>query len=120
VAACGERRHCSDGEGRRVAARGDRRGGGWRRPWGPGSVMWGGARGSGDRGLVRRCSDGEGRRVATRGDRRGGGWRRKEIGGVKSCSTDMGTGWWSRSRRGTLRVSAEVADTLSAKSAHGD
>jgi hypothetical protein len=28
VAACGERRRCSDGEGRRVATCGDRRGGG--------------------------------------------------------------------------------------------
>jgi hypothetical protein len=51
--------------------RGDR----WRCPWGPGSAVWGGARGSGDWGLARRCSDGEGQRVAAHGDRRGGGTR---------------------------------------------
>jgi hypothetical protein len=80
------------------------------------------ARGSGDQGLARWCPDGEGRHVVVRGDRRGGGWRRKGIEGVASCSTSVvgvGTGWWSRSGRGTLRVSAEVADTLNAKSAHG-
>jgi hypothetical protein len=82
--------------------------------------MWGGARGSGDWGLVRRCLDGEGWCVATRGDRRDGGWRRKGIGGVASRSVGVGIGWWSRSGRGTLRMSAEVANTLSAKSAHGD
>jgi hypothetical protein len=73
--------------------------------------MWGGARGSGDWGLVRRCLDGEGWCVAMRGDRRDGGWQR---------SVGVGIGWWSRSGRGTLRMSAEVANTLSAKSAHGD
>jgi hypothetical protein len=64
---------CPNGEvqrvGRRVAACGER----WRRPCGPGSGTWGGARGSGDRALTRRCSDGKGRWVAARGDRRGGG-----------------------------------------------
>jgi hypothetical protein len=85
VAARRERRRCSDSEGQRVAVRVDQRGGGWRRSWGPGSVVWGGARGSGDRGLARRCSDGEGRQVAARGDRRGGGarglegWRRTRL-----------------------------------------
>jgi hypothetical protein len=58
--------------------------------------------------------------VVACGDQRGGGWRCKGIGGVASCSAGVGTGWWSRSGRGTLRVLAEVADTLSAKSAHGD
>jgi hypothetical protein len=35
MAACGEERRCSDGEGRRVAARGDRRGSGWQGTWRP-------------------------------------------------------------------------------------
>jgi hypothetical protein len=51
---------------------------------------------------------------------RGGGWRHKGIGGVASCSAGVGTGWWMRSGRGTLRVSAEVADALSAKSSCRD
>jgi hypothetical protein len=48
------------------------------------------------------------------------GWRRKWIGGVALRLAGVGTGWWSRSGRGTQRVSSEVADTLSAKLAHGD
>jgi hypothetical protein len=52
--------------------------------------VWGGARGSGDRGLARWCSDGEGLRVAARGDQRGGGWQRKGIRGVASCSAHVG------------------------------
>jgi hypothetical protein len=43
-----------------VAVQGER----WRRPWGPGSGAWGGARGSGDRALAQQCSDGKGRWVA--------------------------------------------------------
>jgi hypothetical protein len=65
VAACGERR--------RGAARGDRRGGGWRRPWGPGSAVWGGLGGVG-------TGDWRGGAQTARG----GGWRRKGIGGVAS------------------------------------
>jgi hypothetical protein len=104
----GERRQCLDGEGRWVATRGDRRGGGWWHPWGPRSAVRGGARGSGDQGLARWCSDGEGRRVVARGDRRGGGWWRKGIRGVASRARLV----W-----GLLVVAAH---TLSAKSTHGD
>jgi hypothetical protein len=78
VVARGERRRCSNGEGRWVAACGDQRGGRWWHPWGLGSAVWGGARGSGDWGLARRCSDGEGQWVAARGDWRGGSARGSE------------------------------------------
>jgi hypothetical protein len=61
VAVRGKMQRCSDGVGWRVAVGGDRKGGRWRHPWGLGSVVWGGARGSGDWGLAWRCSDGEGR-----------------------------------------------------------
>jgi hypothetical protein len=110
-----------------VAARGDQRGGGWRRPWGPGSALWGGARGSGDRGLARRCSDGEGGawgsegwRVAAQGDQTVAGGGTKGPVGWRRARLVWGlTGGRARGR-GTRRVSAEVADTLSVKSAHGD
>jgi hypothetical protein len=106
VAARGERRQCSDDEGQHVGIRG---------------VAGGGA--PGDRGVP--CREGLGgvwTGIWRSGARttRGGGWRRKGIGGVALRSAGVGTGWWSCSGRGTLRVVAEVADTLSAKSAHGD
>jgi hypothetical protein len=93
VAARGERQRCSNGEGRRVVARGDRRGGRWRCPWGPGSDVWGGSRGEWGLGFGTVVLK---RRGAAHGDRRGGGWRHKGIGGVALRSAGVGTDWWLR------------------------
>jgi hypothetical protein len=93
VAARGERQRCSNGEGRRVVARGDRRGGRWRCPWGPGSDVWGGSRGEWGLGFGTVVLE---RRGVAHGDRRGGGWRHKGIGGVALRSAGVGTDWWLR------------------------